>query len=250
MPTKKNKLQVDPAEAMTTPGEPSCKSLRPTTVVDEDLSVVKLGEVVLQGSESKVKLISEADLRAATLVYKKREGAYPEKEDLPTLEQASAFLALIFVKNSVYVDFAVFGPHGDRLIKRVGFEAMAIGPDGKMQRVEMLGPASYREWYLSFRVFRTLCIMFELVSPARLDRYAAKIQKFVGDYPDTWGLIYQTDVRARLEQAPDTREDLEREYAEALVSNQVTHYDLVMPWHGLFERLTSGENNFYSKSLE
>ena len=140
-------------------------------VVDEDLSVVKLGEVVLQGSESKVRLISEADMRAAKEVFKKREGAYPLNTDMPTIEQASASLALVFVKNSIYVDFAVFGPHGDRLIKRVRFEAMVVGPDGKLQRVELLGPASYREWYLSFRVFRTLCIMFDIIATAILDRY-------------------------------------------------------------------------------
>ena len=60
-------------------------------------------------------------------------GAYPLKTEMPTIEQASAFLALVFVRSSSYVDFAVFGPHGDRLMKSVRFEAMVVGPDGKLQ---------------------------------------------------------------------------------------------------------------------
>ena len=92
--------------------------------------------------------------------------------------------------------------------------------------------------------------MFQLVSPARLDRYAAKIQAYDDELPDTWGLIYQTDVRARLEVAPNTREDLEREYAHAIVNNQATEYNPEFPWDGVFERLVSGEKDFWEKSLD
>ena len=107
------------------------------------------------------------------------------------------------------MDFALFGPHGDRLIKRRRFEALIRGADGTFQKVELLGPGSYREWELSYRVFRTLCIMFNVIVPAWLDRYSRMVRRFADAYPEAWGSIYQADVRARLGHAPAVKERLE-----------------------------------------
>ena len=117
----------------------------------------------------------------------KKEGADPENIESPARQQATAFLAIIDETDSIYLDFAVFGPHGDRLIKARRFDALVQGVDGTFHKVELLGPSSYREWLLAYRVFRTLCIMFDVICPAFLDRYARWVQQLADENPECWG---------------------------------------------------------------
>ena len=104
--------KVDPSITLKSPMPlgTGLANIRPATILDDDLNTVKLGNVAIQGSESKVTLITVADMRAGKENYKTREGAYPTKMEMPTREQASAFLALLRERESVFLDFAVFGP--------------------------------------------------------------------------------------------------------------------------------------------
>ena len=72
-------------------------------VVGDDLTAVKISEVALQGVETKVSLIEIKFMRAGRQNYRNREGADPEKEEAPTREQASAFIAIITMKESIYI---------------------------------------------------------------------------------------------------------------------------------------------------
>ena len=68
---------------------------------------------------------------------------------------------------------------------------MMQGPDGAFRKVELLGPATCRGWLCIYRVFRTLAIMFDVICPAFLDRYARWIQQLNEENPDAWGFVYQ-----------------------------------------------------------
>ena len=114
----------------------------------------------------------------------------------------------------------------------------------------MLGPATYREWGISYRVFRTLCIMLGIITPAWLDRYAWKIRDYADEHPDSWGVIYQADVRARREHAPEVREQTEEEYATALAKRRPYDYDPKMPWEFIWERLPYSEKDYFAKDIE
>ena len=218
--------------------------------VVDSLGTVKLDQVALQGSEAKVKLVSLERMREGRRRYRKREGSYPTKVESPTREQVSAFLAILEETDSIYLDFAVFGPHGDRLIKQRRFDALIQAADGTFKKVELLGPATYREWLLIYRVFRTLCIMYDVIVPAFLDRYAAWIQQLNDENPECWGIIYQSDVRARLEHAPDVREQLEDAYAEAIVNNKRTDYNPEKPWNAVWNALVQEEDKYWFKHVE
>ena len=98
---------------------------------------------------------------------------------------------------SISAAFAILGPLGDRLIRMRKFETLVQGADGRMQKVEMLDPAAYREWEYPYRVFRALCITFGVIVPAWLGRYARKVRDYADERPYSWGIIYQADVRAR-----------------------------------------------------
>ena len=225
--------------------------IRTEVAVVDDLCTVKLSEVALQGTETKVALIAADKMREGKKRYKLHEGADPEPEEAPTREQASAFLAILLQLMSIYLDFAVFGPFGSRLIKRRRFDALVPGPDNLFMKVELAGPGSYREWELCWRCFRTLCIMWNIICPAFLDRYARKIRKYADEFPEAWGLIYQADVRCRLEYAPEVRERLEDQHAEDEENNKRSHYEVDRPWNSVFRALLSKEeSDFWYRNVE
>ena len=72
--------------------------------------------------------------------------------------------------------------------------------------------------------------MYQVVRNARLKRYAAFIEKLNDDYPGAWGLIYQAEVRTRLEHTPRVKADLEDKRAKALAKNSDSDFDAEWPW--------------------
>ena len=95
----------------------------------DDLCMAQLSEVTIQGTQTRVALIAAEKVREGNRRHGAMEGADPEPEEAPTREQASAFLATSFQLLSIYLDFAVFGAFGSRLIKRRRFDALTPGPD-------------------------------------------------------------------------------------------------------------------------
>ena len=92
--------------------------------------------------------------------------------------------------------------------------------------------------------------MFDVVCPAFLDRYARWIQQLNDENPDAWGLVYQAEVRARLEHAPDVRERLEERYAEDVVNNRPTTFDPKRPWNSVWRALIVEEKDYWYKAVE
>ena len=92
--------------------------------------------------------------------------------------------------------------------------------------------------------------MFDVICPAFLDRYARWVQQLADENPECWGLIYQADVRARLEHAPDVRERLEDEHADALVNSRRTKYEESRPWNLVWYSLVKEEKDYWYKSVE
>ena len=240
---KKSKIQPTTSTGYDTRG------LQTVTVLD-DLTTVKLSEVVLQGCDIKVPLIDLQLMRDAKNRFKQKEGDKPLKEESPTREQATGFLALLKVRESIFLDFAVFGPHGGRLLKQRRFDAMVYGPDGILKKIEMMGPSNYREWEAIYKVFRTLCIGHDVIDNAWLDRYNQKVRVYNDENPEGWGIIYQADYRARLEHAPDVREELEDKYAEDIVYGRPTTFDPARPWNAVWRQLCLHEDKWWNKAIE
>ncbi len=71
---------------------------------------------------------------------------------------------------------------------------------GILQQAQLFGPPNIDEWLAGFAVFRTGAIMLGEISPATLDLWVKVITGYASRYgPEVWALVYQTDVRARLE---------------------------------------------------
>ena len=75
-----------------------------------------------------------------------------------------------------------------------------------------------------------------------LRSYASKIAKYVKDYPEAWGLIYQCDVRTRNELAPKLRAQLQYQYSKDLVDGTAHRnpFNPSKPWGAVWGRIVEG----------
>ena len=147
--------------------------------------------------------------------------------------------------SSIFVDFAIFVPYGDRALQDRLFDAMAISGAGVLVKMRLHGPPSYIEWLPCYKIFWTLCIMYNVIDNGFLKRHAEKIHKMTVAYPGSWGLIYQADVRTRQGRAPRVRAGAEAKHAEALVKNWPTCFDPARPWNEVWRVLCAGEKEWW-----
>ena len=122
-------------------------------------------------------------------------GANPRDDENLTAQQHLAFKCIVRDLDHICVDFAVWGPHGDRMLKQRCFIGLGFGPDSNLMKLEIRGPPTPKHWYKCYRVFRVGAISHKLLSPVRLDAYATKIMEYAEKYPRCWALIYQAEFR-------------------------------------------------------
>ena len=111
---------------------------------DDKTEKVSLGTVILQGRHVKIALLSQEQLDAAHLAYKKRQGKPPATEREPTYEHITCFIYMVNERNSCYADLAIFVPFGSRLAKSIRTHGQRVGPDGEIYTLEIYGPRTLR----------------------------------------------------------------------------------------------------------
>ena len=79
-------------------------------------------------------------------------------------------------------------------------------------------------------VFRTGCIGLKLISTGRLRQYQMHIKYLASQYPTSWALVYQADVRMRSERMPLIKARLEDQDELAKKNGWVRTYNHDMPW--------------------
>lgn len=222
----------------------------PPAVPKTSSEIIKLSTVVDQGNAGEIVLLDEAKFVEGLSNYHKRFDGPPGDEEEPTDEQYTAVVHLFKVGRSPYVDFAVFGPHGDRTARKLRFHGMVPNGEGGVRMKEIYGPSTFTSWLSSWRVFATTCIMSEQISPMVLQRYARQIERYASHYGhEIWAIIYQADVRAR-------RERLVKIHRAALVEKEQvelaggTHpMDINKPWSHCLDMLIR-DRDFWKWELE
>ena len=148
----------------------------------------------------------------------------------------------MFLVCEIYVDLAVFIPFGDRMAKKVKLLGSTIGPDGKLSPVELYGPPNIFEWRKAYRIFATCCLLFNVISKERLERYADLVEKYANQYgPSMWALVYQTDVRTRLEHSVRIRREGVLAAAKATKDGTTHDFDAERPWEWVWAQLCGKE---------
>ena len=129
----------------------------------------------------------------------------PDPKNLgPPLRQVIAAGALPFAC------FTIFGPHGQRLLRRQTFMGYQLNvATGEWAKREQPGPRSYHAWHRCWRVCRAAMVLLEGCDVERLDNYAEMIRNFATQFGDeTWFLISKADAQMRSEQMERLRRQL------------------------------------------
>lgn len=135
----------------TAPAGPSSPSTAAAT------RKIKLSSVISQIDDTEILLDAEKKILKAfaryEVVYGKGE---PPKESEPTTEQITAIRHLLDQGSVPYVDFAIFGPYGMRIMKKVKFSGVMLGRDGSVKSQEFHGPANISHWIASYTVLQNV----------------------------------------------------------------------------------------------
>ena len=109
---------------------------------------------------------------------------------------------------------------------------------------------SIEDWVACFDIFRTLCLIFDIVSAERLDQYKDKIVGMARRYgPRCWPLVYQIESRTRSEHAGRVRRRLALEKTEALENGTRHPYNPLKPWEEVFAQLTLAETEWWNREV-
>ena len=129
------------AQALSTTTSPVLASTSATPNVG-NTEDVPLNGVILQGGSQTCKRIPDEDESAYFDQYAQAFGDMPGRATQPTIDQLSCFKAIVMLLTSIFVDFAVFVPYGNRLLHKINSLGHTIGSGGALRPFEIFGPPS------------------------------------------------------------------------------------------------------------
>merc|ERR1712086_399246 len=135
-------------------------------------------------------------------------GGPPPVGKEPSSDQLAAMMARLKKKHAPYADFAIFQPHGRRLVKYHKLDAQVFG-QGTLQSQRLKGPSDFPAWQSCWAVFRATMISLSEVSPATLDDYERGLVQLVSLHPTQWGIVFCADEILRSEVWQKVQEDLQ-----------------------------------------
>ena len=165
-------------------------------------------------------------------------------------EQLATLHALFTSGRVPYTDFAVWGPFQHRIQRKLKLKGVRINGSGEITQIELFGPPDHEAWQECYAVFRTGAIMLNQITPARLDRYRKTIRRYSERYGKTcWPIIYQADVRARLEHAERLRRMGQEAYDRAQRAGLTHTFDPAKPWDSVWSELCMEVLGFWQREV-
>ena len=104
----------------------------------------KMASFVDSSLDSEILVLTKPHVERLFANYRNTRGEFPSQEIEHTEEQISAVHQLITSGAIPYVDFAIFGPFGRRLLRKLTLLAYHYNaPEGTWKRVELAGPPDF-----------------------------------------------------------------------------------------------------------
>lgn len=178
---------------------------------------LKLSAVLDPTLDAEVAVLPQTELAAMYDQYKNRFGAFPTSDTDISLDQFSALAQVIRAGAAPFADFSLFGPYGQRLLRRQTFTAY------------------------HFKVFRTGMLLLEAAEAERLDGYGEHIRSFVAQFSEeAWWLVARADHRLRSEHLDRLRRELRGNPQYGFTENN--------PWGAAFA-MAVRDSDFWHKEL-
>ena len=210
---------------------------------------IKMAMVINQADDEEVDNLDQVAITQAYKTYRERVGGFPLDDEELSGEQLSTLYALFKPNRAPYTDMAVWGPFQHRIQKKIKMKGMRFNAAGEILPIEMYGPADFESWRECYMVFRTGAIMFEQISPAKLDMYEKLIRQYHERYGRVcWPIIYQADVRARQEQVERVRRRGQESFDTAQRAGLSHDFDPARPWEWVWGELTL-DVNFWNREI-
>ena len=212
---------------------------------------VSLGLILKQGDNTEVAIVDDAVMTAGYARYEVVFGlcSRPPPDADVTIGQITCLKHLVDTSQTPYVDFAIWGPHGHRLERKLRLSGSVFDRDGAIRTLEIAGPPTLNVWLSAWEVFATACVLLDIVDLGTLLAYKAHMVGLHSRYgPQSWLLLYQADTRFRAEHLPRTRRILAEEHDRARAAGGTTAFVTARPWSMAF---SSGlaDNTWWSKEF-
>jgi hypothetical protein len=193
-------------------------------------NTVKCNIVTSQVDETEAIMLSETEIQKAYKRYIDLKEDYPESEVNVSNEQLSGYKSILD-RSTFYVDFAIWVPNHMRNFKKLKLAGVRIASDGKLVPTELSGPPSFELWEKSYDLLTTAMIMMGVMSLSKIEAYKKKIKGYVTKFGEgVWLVIYQADVRFRMEHLLTLRRRGADEADAAARAGGIHEYDPNRPW--------------------
>eukprot|EP00435_Cladocopium_sp_Y103_P032345 s490_g8.t1 len=211
---------------------------------------IKMAQVINQTDEDEIEPMSATQVHQAYATYKAKTGGFPPEDEELSAEQLATLSSLFKAGRTPYTDMSIWGPYQLRIQKKIKMRGVRLSPTGDITTVEMVGPGDYESWRACYLIFRTGCIMLDQITTSSLDNYEKKIRKYHERYGRScWPLLYQADVRARLEQSERLRRRGHEAMEKAVQAGHQHEYDSDKPWEWVWNALVN-DSEFWHREVE
>lgn len=203
---------------------------------------LKLSAILDPTLDAEVVPMEAAEQARLYEAYKARYGDFPGSDNDPSPDQLAALRQVITAGALPFACFTIFGPHGQRLLRRQTFTGYQLNvATGDWAKREQPGPGSYHEWHRCWRVYGAAMLLLDAADSERLDNYAELIRNFVTQFTEeSWFLISKADAQMRSEQMERLRRQLR--------SSPAYDYTDASPWSACFMAATK-DHEFWAREL-
>ena len=101
-------------------------------------------------------------------IYKAWFHEFPRPEVNVTAAQLAVLQSMLIDLMAPYVDKALWGPYGGRIMRTLAVSGLVMSLDGGFMRLDIKGPPTIEHWEACLNVFITAMVMLEEVSPPQL----------------------------------------------------------------------------------
>ena len=139
-------------------------------------------------------LLEAGELKVAYDNYKAVFGVFSPAEEEVTAEQLTAVQKILEGDICPDVDFAVWVPHGNRMMRKLKLQGTTLSSDGSIIPIEVIGPPDIDCWSKSHACLRTALISWGTPGHVRKHDQAVRFQVWIfGLVPSLPGRVWLSE---------------------------------------------------------